>query len=1714
MTISAQDFTKGVDFTARTDCNASELNQLVDAAKPSGTRGIIVVSTDTYVNGVSVPQVPTSIYSRYIWKRTKIDATNTPVETVWYGWDDSDYISTGELAGTCWKSITGISSDIIETKDTQFFTYTSVTNPYEARLKLNAEDLREDGYLPVQKILTGSEVVDVRLFGYVGDGTSHPLFEKYNNVNDMRAAYPNWHLYAMAQNGYPANDYYQLSDEQDWAAIQEAVAYCWATGKQGLVVFIPSSHAILNRQIAVQGCVTIRGDRRSKSTKRYATQLSSLDNPLRGTLLDWKLDVSSPRNPYLGVAGAPGIVDNDPVDPFDPTSTLRFPFLATITGGTAWETFKRRSCIWLAASSNLENISILFSDQYDLERSKTAVYDCAYAILVTYNSRVSRVFIYNAFRGMLFNEIAGCLVDDISCDFIHRGIMIRGCSDGCYFNNIHLYRNSDNEWDRGQYPAGNTDSQNDALKMTWSSQYNNPIEHRMRDGIAFACAKGSAQAWRCDGIIISNMEFWGCYAGIVATSTWMHASNVLMDSVVRPMYIENSGNMMFENLFISNNPFHGYAIVNNRWFHTHHWGYDPYPAGVWKPYPVETDVYVSPHPLAGQPVPYALRREWCWHPGHFAAIEIRSLFNASIHIANCLLSGDSACGVLVHSGGNSSVLTIEGAKFTEKFYDGLYTFPAPNTGILGPHVIVLDSMWGKVVINGQLNTQRVFTYQTHSVGYSQAGRTSALTTINGKTAPYLGNEIMSNTSYLGTTTHDVGWPGIWWEGKPVAAVDPIVGRRKFIEPPAYDTNYDFFISKDGLGRKHPDFDKAPGTTAIPLGATMTYGDYLLYATNSKPWFQNTTTGVCDRLKRATEVLMIEPGHRVAENPADAYYEQLADPLTGYTLNTSGATNTVWLILAKKNQETGINDANNWKQMDGTTCPKLQKIENGLRLQYTGCELLNFPTITDGNVRTNCVYFEIPKRLGATAHPAIIEFEIASLYGLSPDDTIAALRYRGPVDSSCLAIKQLYFGVTRAIGDQRVWVWFKELSNWPVYPIWIADVLNPDRSIKIPAHWILWYPKISFPFYFPLSPDCHFAIGWSNNVHTSMPESNLISYVDIKNIKVRWAEMTSEADYLYWCGQDRDTTYPRTDRNNARCMLYPMDFSSVTPVVLAPDLALGGNSYRRLKNLVFQYAPGGVSTTGGITEDYVQTPTSWMSGWLQADGSPSSGNKVIRLMERVGANFHYHDPNVYGLQLIENFMQKPSCKYLHDINRFSTEKFWVPGATYSIGEYVKSDNCKNMFRCIKDGVSDPAFNPFVNEYYEINGNVIVDHTVEWQCIANNQAAMRTSERLDWTSKDYHMLVAESDKNERLFPQLPPLIAAQNYAFSAATTVDGQLVLDTDVPYGGWQVETRNWLKDTRYYRHDYVRVESMRKAFKCAACGPYGLDSSFLSGASEPSWALANYIGAQVAEAGRLIWTAYHIKRPYRCYDGTLGAINGEISHLYTRDVFTLGLHDLALFPPWPSNTAIVAGRTMVLSTNQSAWICTTPGTTSMASPFGTGLYVAGNTVLDNTAVWTCISGNFPLWTPNTAYLIGDTVKSSDGTRFFRCITAGTSDAVINPFDTTGRWDWFKAYGDEQDDNTVRWRCIHLNRGYRQPNQAYVKGEIVYAPRHEVALMALTSGVTDVNPSHSGAMNATTGDLDFWDGAVKWRVLGCDDSVTRCTPILVTAEFDYDPERVL
>ncbi len=691
MTISAQDLRKGVDFTGRQRFNASELNQLVDAATPGASRGIIVVSTDTWSGTASVPDIPTGAkYYNYIWKRIKVDGASQPTEVLTYVWDESTASDDIQLSGTHWR-ITNASEieRLVNLYLQENFTVTIDQTRFteDTNLDTEAARLRSQGVLPVQSLATADQVIDVRLYGYIGDGNEHPLSERFASLTEIQAAYPLTHSYYTTS----ALGAIAITDQIDWIAIQEACLTAYGRTNRSSIIFVPASHGILNRSVFVLSGAHLQGNQFQAPCAGKTDSPTNYTELVKGTVLDWILDNSCAQNCYLGQAGGSGLIDDDEHDPSaDYEHTLFTARISSNLDGTTNKSYVRRSCIVLAGPGcSAGNLSVFYRDQYDTSRSKTILYVCAPAILLGFATSLFNVALYNCYVGIrgTSNGIGLNYVSNIHIMSIHRSIVLIFSGLESFWHNISMYFDTGIMAYKYPYPDFTT-------AKTFNYLYDSPIEHRIREGCSLLLGN-------VDGFVASNLVTWGVYEGLWSVSTWMDLTNIIIDSACQPIHI-------------SANKFCNLANIS---INTHvNWGWGTF-ADI--PYRTLTSL------------PMWQRRTFGWHPGNHPQLWLNPGTNG-ISITGLTIVGPATTAILIHAGFPQTKVVIDGLNLRDNNRYGSTAEP----GVQGSHIWVSHEFLGKLVINGTLDWRAVVCGKETVTEYDTV-------TINGKEFPRTGYEIFS-----------------------------------------------------------------------------------------------------------------------------------------------------------------------------------------------------------------------------------------------------------------------------------------------------------------------------------------------------------------------------------------------------------------------------------------------------------------------------------------------------------------------------------------------------------------------------------------------------------------------------------------------------------------------------------------------------------------------------------------------------------------------------------------------------------------------------------------------------------------------------------------------------------------------------------------------------------------------------------------------------------
>jgi hypothetical protein len=136
-------------------------------------------------------------------------------------------------------------------------------------------------------ITFNERVLNVRNYGAVADGSSHPLSGYYGTLAAAQAVYP--HATALTQ-------------EIDWAAIQGALNAA-RTGLNGRVVYAPSGNYYLNANLSIPEGVTLKGTWHSGQMNKRTGGWTIAESPTVGGTT-FSIKVGSGTGPVPGAIGS------------------------------------------------------------------------------------------------------------------------------------------------------------------------------------------------------------------------------------------------------------------------------------------------------------------------------------------------------------------------------------------------------------------------------------------------------------------------------------------------------------------------------------------------------------------------------------------------------------------------------------------------------------------------------------------------------------------------------------------------------------------------------------------------------------------------------------------------------------------------------------------------------------------------------------------------------------------------------------------------------------------------------------------------------------------------------------------------------------------------------------------------------------------------------------------------------------------------------------------------------------------------------------------------------------------------------------------------------------------------------------------------------------------------------------------------------------------
>ncbi len=134
--MTTQDFEKRIDLTGLVDVTGSEMNQLLDTAKPASDKGLNIVTTDTALDTPEVPDPNTLLQGI------------TPTYWVNYTWVRKPFDATGRVKAYFWNEF--LASDAIYLK-------------WEEHASDDASDTAEEALTKAEQALTENDAQDTAL---------------------------------------------------------------------------------------------------------------------------------------------------------------------------------------------------------------------------------------------------------------------------------------------------------------------------------------------------------------------------------------------------------------------------------------------------------------------------------------------------------------------------------------------------------------------------------------------------------------------------------------------------------------------------------------------------------------------------------------------------------------------------------------------------------------------------------------------------------------------------------------------------------------------------------------------------------------------------------------------------------------------------------------------------------------------------------------------------------------------------------------------------------------------------------------------------------------------------------------------------------------------------------------------------------------------------------------------------------------------------------------------------------------------------------------------------------------------------------------------------------------------------------------------------------------------------------------------------------------
>jgi hypothetical protein len=350
--------------------------------------------------------------------------------------------------------------------------------------------------------------VDVRNFGYIGDGARHPVSSAYATYELAAAAFP------LCTRYNPLST--DLTDELDWCALQEAIYSILGPYQSGYggMVSVPAGRGQLNRAVQITPGVDVMGMNSTPVVSSCAIGYGN-DILVGSTVFEIRHGTHA-ECAYIGEVGGAREADkglwdlDDMYDRLEDMPYDRWVDQFTADHFSANLKFILRASFRLNAGASLRRCAIYYPEQFDMgatpARSKLLEY--AYAIYCGSCNRVDQVWICNAYRGIKGDQSNWIRLSNLLIGSYHRGIYQRRAGATSVMANISIW-NAD--------PATMLHPNR---QMAYNAAYDSPLEHAATFGQAITISQA-------DGVHVSDVIIHGQrYGFVLGCNAWVNGSNL------------------------------------------------------------------------------------------------------------------------------------------------------------------------------------------------------------------------------------------------------------------------------------------------------------------------------------------------------------------------------------------------------------------------------------------------------------------------------------------------------------------------------------------------------------------------------------------------------------------------------------------------------------------------------------------------------------------------------------------------------------------------------------------------------------------------------------------------------------------------------------------------------------------------------------------------------------------------------------------------------------------------------------------------------------------------------------------------------------------------------------------------------------------------------------------------------------------------------------